>query len=115
MKRLFVCRFPSNYGDLDLYDLFSKYGDIGSAKVIMGRDGHSRGFGFVEMESGGDEAINALHNSEVEGRPLHVGMAKTREQDAAQRMRSGGGGRSYASTDGFGYARNGSPPRHHRW
>ncbi len=39
---------------------FAKYGVVKSAKVVSDREtGRSKGFGFVEMESGGDEAIRA--------------------------------------------------------
>ena len=38
----------------------------------------SRGFGFVELESGGSEAISALHDSEFQGRKLTVNEAKPR-------------------------------------
>ena len=44
-------------------ELFGQYGEVSSAQVVTDREtGRSRGFGFVEMRSGGAEAIQALHS-----------------------------------------------------
>ena len=74
--KLYVGNLPWSIGDQELEDLFSDYSVI-SAKVIKDRNtDRSRGFGFVELESGGEEAIEALNESEVEGRQLKVNEAK---------------------------------------
>jgi len=73
----------------DLLGLFGQYGTVTSAQVVMDREtGRSRGFAFVEMSNGGDEAIQALNTAEFQGRTLTVNEAKPREE----RPRSGGGG-----------------------
>ena len=43
--------------------------------------GRSKGFGFVEMATdiAGNEAIESLNDSEVEGRKLRVNEARPRE------------------------------------
>jgi cold-inducible RNA-binding protein len=70
----------------DLRALFEPFGEVSRAQVASDRaTGRSRGFGFVEMTSGGDEAIAGLSGKQVEGRTLTVNEAKPREQ------RSGGG------------------------
>jgi RNA recognition motif-containing protein len=67
--------------------LFASYGEVTSAKVIIDREsGKSKGFGFVDMESGGDEAIAALDGKDFQGRNLKVNEARPRES------RGGGGG-----------------------
>ena len=72
----------------DLRALFEPYGEVIRAQVTTDREtGRSRGFGFVEMASGGDEAIAALNGKEVGGRNLTVNEAKPRED----RPRGGGG------------------------
>ena len=74
--KLYVGNLPWSIGDQELEDLFSDYYVV-SAKVIKDRNtDRSRGFGFVELESGGEEAIEALNESEVEGRQLKVNEAK---------------------------------------
>ena len=74
--KLYVGILPWSIGDQELEDLFSDYSVV-SAKVIKDRNtDRSRGFGFVELESGGEEAIEALNESEVEGRQLKVNEAK---------------------------------------
>ena len=61
--------------------MFAEHGTVTSVALITDRDtGAPRGFGFVEMEDGGDEAINALNNHEIGGRNLKVNEAKPREQ-----------------------------------
>ena len=50
---------------------FAAYGTVTSAKVITDREtGRSKGFGFVEMADGGDEAIEALNGSDLDGRTI---------------------------------------------
>lgn len=68
--------------DEDLRTLFSEFGDVTSAKVVMDREtGRSRGFGFVEMadNSAGKDAIEALDGQDHQGRSLKVNEAKPRE------------------------------------
>ena len=74
--KLYVGNLPWSIGDQELEALFSDFSVV-SAKVIKDRNtDRSRGFGFVELESGGEEAIEALNESEVEGRQLKVNEAK---------------------------------------
>ena len=66
----------------DLERLFAEDGGVSSARVIVDRDsGASRGFGFVEMESdaAARAAIDAMNNTEVEGRRLKVNEARERQ------------------------------------
>ncbi len=59
----------------DLEALFGEHGVVTSAKVIMDREtGNSKCFGFVEMEdeTEGMNAINALNETEFQGRMIVV-------------------------------------------
>ena len=69
--------------DADLKQLFSEFGAVKSAKVIMDRETNkSKGFGFIEMETAeaGAKAIEALNGKESEGRTLRVNEAQPREE-----------------------------------
>ncbi len=89
----------------DLREAFGAFGSVTSAQVVSDRDtGRSRGFGFVEMADGGDEAIAALNGAQLGGRTLTVNEAKPREE----RPRSGG----FGSRGGDGGGRGGSGRRY---
>lgn len=86
---IFVSNLSFNTNDAALRELFSTYGNVSSAKVIMDREtGRPRGFGFVEMDSDeeGKAAIAALNGKEIEGRALSVSVAREKTE------RSGFGG-----------------------
>ena len=66
--------------DQDLENLFAEHGTVTSAKIITDKmTNRSRGFGFVEMSDGAEDAIAALNDAEVEGRKLVVNESKPRE------------------------------------
>ena len=88
-KNIYVGNLSFQTSADDLRELFAQYGTVTSAQVVSDRDtGRSRGFGFVEMADGGDEAIAALNGTQHGGRNLTVNEAKPREE----RPRSGGSG-----------------------
>jgi RNA recognition motif-containing protein len=108
---IYVSNLSFNTNDAELNELFSKFGEVSSAKVIMDREsGRSRGFGFVEMpnDAEGKEAMAALNNKEVEGRAMSVSVAKEREERTGGGSRGGysnnrgGGGGGYSSNRGGG-------------
>ena len=82
MKRLFVGNLPFNTTDEDLHNLFASIGEVASARVIVDRETQrSRGFGFVEMESGlATTAIADLNDTDYGGRNIRVSEANEREQ-----------------------------------
>ena len=95
---IYVGNLSHKASDDDLVNLFSQFGAVKSAKIIMDKfTGRSRGFAFVEMEedSASEAAISALHEQEFMTRTLTVNEAKPREEgDRPQfnRNRGGGGG-----------------------
>lgn len=89
MKKLYVGNLAWGVTDDDLQNLFAEFGSVESAVVITDREtGRSRGFGFVEMEDGADQAIEAVNGQEVQGRPLRVNEAQSKDRGG----RGGGGG-----------------------
>lgn len=87
---IYVGNLPFSYDSQQLEDLFSEYGEVSSAQVILDRDtGRSRGFGFVELpDDAARKAIEELDGSDLDGRSLTVNEAKPRS-DRGDR----GGGR----------------------
>ena len=70
-----------NSTDEELDTLFTEYGSVASAKVIVDREtNRSRGFGFVEMDSDEEakNAIDALNGQEFMGRKLVVNESRPR-------------------------------------
>ena len=77
---IYVGNLPWSIDDASLEQLFAEHGTITSAKVITDRQtSRSRGFGFVEMSDGGEDAIQALNDAEVEGRKLVVNESRPRD------------------------------------
>ncbi len=86
-KRIYVGNLPFSASDEEVRALFEAYGEVASVHLVTDREtGRPRGFGFVEMNTGADEAINALHQTEMGGRSLNVNEARPRQE----RPRRGG-------------------------
>jgi RNA recognition motif-containing protein len=102
---IYVGNLPYTTTSADLEALFTEYGTIDSAQVIMDRaTNRSRGFGFVEMSSDDEAraAIEGLDGYDLDGRRLTVNEARPR----TERRGGGGGGGGYGGgrRDG-GYGR----------
>ena len=77
---IYVGNLSWGMSDQDLENLFAEHGTVTSAKIITDRmTNRSRGFGFVEMSDGAEKAIEALNDSEIEGRKLVVNESRPRE------------------------------------
>ncbi len=87
---IYISNLSYDVTDKDLNDIFSDYGTVTSAKVIMDREtGRSRGFGFVEMASDEEarKAIAELDQAEYVGKTIRVNEARPK----TDRPRTGGG------------------------
>lgn len=74
-KKLFVGNLPFAMTDANLGEIFSAYGNIVAANVVIDKfSKRSKGFGFVEFENEEDaaKAMEALNNSEQMGRNIAV-------------------------------------------
>lgn len=99
-KKLYCGNLSYNVSSADLEQMFSEFGSVKSADVIMDRDtGRSKGFGFVEMNSDQEAqaAIDAINGREHDGRTLTVNEARPREERSG-----GGGGRGGRGGGGYG-------------
>jgi RNA recognition motif-containing protein len=99
--KVYVGNLPWSVDSNKLKDMFSVFGDVTEATVIMDKfSGRSKGFGFVTFANKEDaeKAISEMNEKEVEGRNLKVNEAKPMDPDAPRRPRrefggSGGGDR----------------------
>lgn len=79
---IYVGNLDYKVDEKDLEEVFSEYGSVGSAKVIIDKySGKSKGFGFVEMENEDDakKAIEELNGTTLENREITVNEAKPKK------------------------------------
>ncbi len=101
MPKLYIGNLAYSTTNEDLEALFSRVGKVESAAVVMDKfSGKSKGFGFVEMADSNDAAaaIEALNDSEFQGRRIKVAEARSGEQ----RGSGGTGGRGGRPGGGAG-------------
>jgi RNA recognition motif-containing protein len=102
---IYVSNLSFDITNDDLKALFTPYGEVSSATVIMDKmSNRSRGFGFVEMqdETAATKAMEELNGSTVSGREIKVNEAKPKEDRGGGSRdgyrggsNSGGGGRNF--------------------
>lgn len=80
---IYVGNLAYSTTDDDLRAAFAAYGTVTSARVVFDREtGRSRGFGFVEMANSSEAhaAIEALNQTELQGRQLRINEARARNR-----------------------------------
>lgn len=81
--RLYVGNLPYSLRSSDLFKIFSEYGNVSDAVVMMekGQGDRSKGFGFVTMttKEEADKAVEAINGKDILGRVLVCNIAKPRE------------------------------------
>jgi RNA recognition motif-containing protein len=93
--------------DQDLANMFTPYGEVASAKIVMDKfTQRSKGFGFVEMpnDEQAQAAIAQLNGTEVEGRNLVVNESRPKEggEGGFKKRSFGGGGGGFKKGGGYG-------------
>ena len=97
-KNLYVGNLPFSTTSDELREAFGAHGTVTRVQVITDREtGRSRGFGFVEMEEGADEAVVKMNGAMFQGRTLTVNEARPREP-----RQGGAGGGGYGGGGGGG-------------
>lgn len=100
---IYVANLSFDIQDEDLRELFTPYGEVSSAKVIMDKaTSRSRGFGFVEMadNAAGQKAVTELNGTMLQGRSVKINEAKPREDKPFS-----GGGRSFNNASSYNNTR----------
>ena len=76
-KKLYVENLSFETTETELKELFTQSGLVETVRIITDRDtGRSKGFGFVEMQEGGDKAIAEMNGKDFNGRALTVNEAR---------------------------------------
>jgi len=81
-NKIFVGNLPFKIRGAELKDLFTEFGEVTDATVILDKfTKRSKGFGFVEFadEEAAKKAVAGMNEKDVDGRPLTVNIAKPRE------------------------------------
>jgi len=79
--KLFVANLPWNLRGKDLKEIFSEYGEVSYAKVILDRETKkSKGFGFVEFVNPEHAAksVKEMNEAEINGRTIKIDFAVER-------------------------------------
>lgn len=85
---IYIGNLPYSISEDELRDLFTAHGEVSSASIIMDREsGRSKGFGFVEMpdKAQGEAAIEAINQTDVQGRSVRVNEARPRNDSRGGR------------------------------
>ena len=115
-RRLYVGNLPFKATDEELLALFSRAGNVASARVM--RDmatGRARGFAFVEMatDEEAQKAITEFHQYQMEGRALVVNEARPKTEGGGRNFGGGSGYRRDSAEGGGDYP--GGRRRDPRW
>ncbi len=109
VMNIFVAKLNFATDETYLREAFEVYGDVDSVKIISDKfTGKSKGYGFVEMpdDDQARAAIDALNDTEFDGRTIVVKKAEPRENRGGRgggRGGYGGGGRGGYGGGGGGY------------
>ncbi len=104
---IYVGSLPFKMKEEELREIFEKYGEVSSAKIIIDKmTRQSKGFGFVEMpdDAQAKDAISNINGQEVMGRELVVNESQKTERTGPRPggSRPGGGGGGFRSGGGGG-------------
>ena len=89
-SNLFLFHLPNNMKDSELYNLFRKFGNIYSTRVMTEKNGKSKGIGFVSFDNpkSAQEAIEDMNGFEVRGKRLKVELNKKDEKAITNNVNS---------------------------
>lgn len=102
---IFVAKLNFDTHEEDLRAAFEEFGEVSSAKIIFDKfTGKSKGFGFVEMDDDDQarSAIDALNDSDLDGRTIVVKKAEPRENRGGRGGGRGGYGGGGGGRGGYG-------------
>ncbi|XP_078536896.1 polyadenylate-binding protein 4 isoform X1 [Lissotriton helveticus] len=86
---VYIKNFGDEMDDERLKELFSKYGQTLSVKVMTDPSGKSKGFGFVSFEKHEDanQAVEEMNGKDINGKMVFVGRAQKKVERQAELKR----------------------------
>eukprot|EP01006_Ploeotia_vitrea_P041074 TRINITY_DN66483_c6_g2_i1.p2 TRINITY_DN66483_c6_g2~~TRINITY_DN66483_c6_g2_i1.p2 ORF type:complete len:673 (-),score=462.58 TRINITY_DN66483_c6_g2_i1:309-2327(-) len=83
---LYIKNLHDGIDDDKLREAFAPFGNITSTKVMLDRNGKSRGFGFVCFTTPDEaaKAVTEMSGKMLEGKPLYVALAQRKDERRAQ-------------------------------
>ena len=87
---LYIKNIDPDFTQEQFSDLFAQYGNVTSAVIQIDEEGKSKGFGFVNYETHEEaqQAVDALHDIEINGRKLFVARAQKKSEREEELRRS---------------------------
>jgi RNA recognition motif-containing protein len=82
-NKIYVGNLPFSFGQKELQETFSQFGEITEAVVIVDKySRRSKGFGFVTFadDESAKKAVSEMNGKDIGGRELKVSEAKAREE-----------------------------------
>ncbi|AQQ08807.1 splicing factor, CC1-like family [Sedimentisphaera cyanobacteriorum] len=76
-----VRNLASDVFETHLREIFSKYGEVNSVRIIADKEtGDSKGYGFIEMSKPAEagKAIEGVNGTDLSGKAINVTVAKSR-------------------------------------
>ena len=80
---IYIGNLDYGVSEEDLREAFGEFGEVSSANIISDKfTVRSKGFGFVEMpnDAEANQAIDALNDTDLNGRSIKVNQARPREE-----------------------------------
>ena len=88
---IFVGSLPFKLKEKELKELFEKFGEVTSAKIVKNKaTRQNKGFGFVEMPNEEEirKAIFELNGFEVMGRNLEVSISEKKDKSKGKSIKA---------------------------
>jgi polyadenylate-binding protein len=79
---IYIKNLDAAVSEEELREMFAKFGTITSCRLAVDEQGQSKEFGFINYENHEDaaKAVDAMNETEVNGKPLYVGRAQKKAE-----------------------------------
>eukprot|EP01129_Flabellula_baltica_P014114 TRINITY_DN669_c0_g1_i1.p1 TRINITY_DN669_c0_g1~~TRINITY_DN669_c0_g1_i1.p1 ORF type:complete len:558 (+),score=162.55 TRINITY_DN669_c0_g1_i1:96-1676(+) len=87
---IYISNLDTSINNKDLYDAFSQFGNILSCKVVLDRQGESKGYGYVhfDKEEDAQKAIELVNGKDIRGKTVYANYFVPRSERLKARENS---------------------------